>query len=111
MDDCQRSLIDSIFAGGVFMKILVQKFGGSSLATAESRERVADRITSACESGYSVVVVVSAMGRRPESYATDTLIDTMTAVGGDISLRDKDLLMSCGEIISMTVLSQTLRKR
>ena len=56
------------------------------------------------------MVVVSAMGRAGDPYATDTLKDLMIAAGGrpDISLRETDMIMACGEIISAVVMSATL---
>ncbi|NLM51618.1 MAG: aspartate kinase [Firmicutes bacterium] len=92
------------------MKILVQKFGGTSVASAASRKEVVKRVREALEKGYKPVVVVSAMGRMGDPYATDTLKDLMLAAGGshDVSLRDLDLLMGCGEIISSVVMAATL---
>lgn len=94
------------------MKILVQKFGGSSVSDEEKREKVISKIIGAQKAGYAVVVVLSAMGRHPEPYATDTLI-RLIENGGDqkVCPRDKDLLMSCGEVISCVVLAQMLRDR
>lgn len=56
------------------MNILVQKFGGSSMATPALRAQVIEHIKEAEAAGYRVVVVVSAMGRAGEPYATDTLL-------------------------------------
>lgn len=90
------------------MKVLVQKFGGSSVARAEDRRLVVRHILKAREKGYQVVVVVSAMGRRGAPYATDTLLDLVA--GQDVSPRDRDLLLSCGEIIAAVVLAGALRE-
>ena len=92
------------------MKKIVQKFGGSSLNSAEKREMVVKHIEKAIKMGYKQVVVVSAMGRLGEPYATDTLIEVASEINKDIDNREKDLLMSCGEIISTIVLVQTLKK-
>lgn len=92
------------------MKKIVQKFGGSSLNTAEKREMVVKHIKKAIDNGYKPAVVVSAMGRLGEPYATDTLIQLASEIHPDIDKREKDLLMSCGEIISTIVLVQTLKK-
>jgi len=54
-------------------KILVQKFGGTSLATDEARRLAARKIIAAKEAGFAPVVVVSAIGRSGAPYATDTL--------------------------------------
>ena len=59
------------------MKIIVQKFGGTSVANEESRLAVKNKIQQAIHNGYSPVVVVSAMGRKGAPYATDTLIDVL----------------------------------
>ncbi len=90
------------------MRILVQKFGGTSVASRESRLEAIRHIEQALDEGYRVVVVVSAMGRRGEPYATDTLLgivdDTDT-----VAKRDLDILMSCGESISSVVFASLLR--
>jgi aspartate kinase len=88
--------------------MLVQKYGGSSLTDETRRQRVVDRIAEAWRSGRRPVVVVSAMGRKGDPYATDTLIDLMRDAGDRRDLRELDLIMSCGEIISACVMSQTL---
>jgi aspartate kinase len=90
------------------LRILVQKFGGTSVATPEVREQVASQILKARDSGYKVVVVVSAMGRTGDPYATDTLIGLLRSTGGEVAARELDLVMSCGELISASVLAQTL---
>ena len=92
------------------MKIIVQKFGGTSVANLSLRQEVVNRVREARAKGYKPVVVVSAMGRSGDPYATDTLKDLMssTCACGDQSLRDLDMIMSCGEIISAVVMSSTL---
>lgn len=92
------------------MKKIVQKFGGSSLNTVEKREMVIKHIIDAIDNDYKPIVVVSAMGRLGEPYATDTLIKIAEEVYQDIDKREKDLLMSCGEIISSIVMVQSLKK-
>ncbi len=93
------------------MRIIVQKFGGTSVATADGRKHVADRVQHAVREGFATVVVVSAMGRLGEPYATDTLIQLANAACPDMAPREMDLLLSCGEIISSVVLAGTLRSR
>lgn len=88
----------------------MQKFGGTSVATPEGRERVAAKIIAAKEEGYLPVVVVSAMGRNGDPYATDTLINLVRQINRQVSPRELDLLMSCGEIISGVVMVATLEK-
>lgn len=93
------------------MKIVIQKFGGTSVSTQERREQVVNKIFKARDKGFSPVVVVSAMGRKGQPYATDTLL---SLVGEGFKVKNPlgvDLLMSCGEIISTVVLSDELSKR
>ncbi|WP_227766561.1 aspartate kinase [Zhaonella formicivorans] len=91
------------------MRILVQKYGGSSVATEEARQQVAAKIIAAKQEGYSLVVVVSAIGRQGAPYATDTLISLATKSNPELSQRELDLVMSCGEIISGVILAGTLQ--
>lgn len=92
------------------MKKIVQKFGGSSLDTEEKRLLVVKHIKKAIDNGFKPTIVVSAMGRVGKPYATDTLIKMVEEIYIDINPREKDLLMSCGEIISAVVMVQTLEK-
>jgi aspartate kinase len=93
----------------IIMKILVQKFGGTSLSTHEKRLQVANKVMQAIGQGYAVVVVVSAMGREGEPYATDTLISVLESISSEMPRRDMDMIMSCGELISAGVMEATLR--
>jgi len=93
------------------VRIIVQKFGGTSVATPEAREQVAARVMEAVNKGFSPVVVVSAMGRKGDPYATDTLIQLVKGVNPETAPRDLDLLVSCGEVISSVVLANTLQNR
>lgn len=93
------------------MKITVQKFGGTSLVNSEQRDRVCDIIQKTLDSGTRAVIVVSAMGRKQDPYATDTLIDLVREVNPDPPAREMDLLMACGEIISGVVLAAQLESR
>ena len=92
------------------MKIIVQKYGGTSVSSPEKRESVVKQIAEARRNGYKVAVVVSAMGRKGEPYATDTLRSLLLDEYSDVSLRELDMIMSCGEIISAGVMSATLGK-
>ncbi|WP_078554586.1 aspartate kinase [Bacillus alkalicellulosilyticus] len=88
------------------MKLIVQKFGGTSVKDEETRALAANHVKKAVTDGYKVVVVVSAMGRSGDPYATDTLlslVDTQT-----LGKREQDLLVSCGEVISSVVFSNLL---
>ncbi|CAM4239590.1 aspartate kinase [Paenibacillus tarimensis] len=87
------------------MAILVQKFGGTSLATEEARQHVIEHIKRERAKGYQIAVVVSAMGRKGSPYATDTLLSLVT---GSQSAREQDFLMACGEMISAAVLCSLL---
>jgi len=82
------------------MRILVQKFGGTSLSTAEARQHVLGHIKDALSESFNLVVVVSAMGRLGDPYATDTLLGLVANYGNALPAREKDLLLCCGEIIS-----------
>jgi len=92
------------------MKKIVQKFGGSSLDTVEKRMLAVKHIKKAVDSNYKTVIVVSAMGRFGKPYATDTLIKMAEEEYLGIDPREKDLLMSCGEIISAVIMVQSLKK-
>ncbi|HAQ08524.1 MAG TPA: aspartate kinase [Bacillus bacterium] len=90
------------------MKIIVQKFGGTSVRDEESRSHAMSHVKKAISEGYKAVVVVSAMGRKGAPYATDTLLGL---IGGNTSLtskREQDLLLSCGETISSVVFTNML---
>lgn len=90
------------------LRILVQKFGGTSVATPDRRAQVAEKIIAAKEEGYSPVVVVSAIGRSGDPYATDTFLNLVKGIHTDVPRRELDILMSCGEVISGVVMVSTL---
>lgn len=92
------------------MRIIVQKFGGTSMSTAKSREAAAMRVRQALAGGFAPVVVVSAMGRAGDPYATDTLKEMAGGVFTRMPLRELDLIMHCGEIITAVVMAATLHK-
>lgn len=91
------------------MGIIVQKFGGTSVANPEVRELVVQKIQIACDNGFSPVIVVSAMGRRGECYATDTFLDLARASYKNIASRELDQILYCGEMISAVVMTGTLQ--
>ncbi|WP_026906173.1 aspartate kinase [Paucisalibacillus globulus] len=93
------------------MQILVQKFGGTSVQNKDTREHVIKHIEKAVMNGFKLVVVVSALGRRPSAYATDSLLDLVGFPEHSITSRELDMLMACGEIISSVVLSNELKKK
>jgi aspartate kinase len=86
------------------VSLIVQKYGGSSVADAESIKRVASRIAQAKEAGNDVVVTVSAMGDT-----TDDLIDLAQQVSGHPHAREMDMLLTTGERISMALLAMAIR--
>ncbi|MDQ6929166.1 MAG: aspartate kinase [Candidatus Eremiobacteraeota bacterium] len=90
-------------------EIAILKFGGTSLATAESRTTALQRVGEACDCGFATVVVCSAMGRAPEPYATDTLLTI--ASGANKSNANSDLLLACGELISAAAFAEALKAR
>lgn len=90
------------------MRIQVLKFGGTSLSTRERRQVAARRVHEALECGAVPLVVVSALGRRGDPYATDTLMEL--ARGPHIPPREVALLAGCGEVISSVVTAHTLRQ-
>ncbi len=92
------------------MKRIVQKFGGTSVRNEEGRHRALHHIKTAVANGFKTVVVVSAMGRNGDPYATDTLLGLIDGNNTRVSNREMDLLMSCGETISAVVFSNMLRK-
>lgn len=93
------------------MRIMVQKFGGTSLSSKEARGHVLSHIVRELESGYRLVVVVSAMGRKGDPYATDTLLGLIAEDEGHLSPREQDMLLACGEMISASKLSSLLTKQ
>jgi len=85
------------------MGIVVQKYGGSSVADAASIKRVANRIVATKKAGHDVVVVVSAMGDT-----TDELIDLANQVSPLPPGRELDMLLTAGERISMALLAMAI---
>ncbi|MFZ5592028.1 MAG: aspartate kinase, partial [Bacillota bacterium] len=70
------------------MRFIVQKFGGTSLVTQQLREQVAGRAIAAKEEGYMPVMVVSAIGRRGDPFATDTLLDFARQANRELTGRE-----------------------
>ena len=67
---------------------IVMKFGGTSLRDAESRSAALDHVQRNLAEGHGVAVVVSAMGRKGEPYATDTLIGLLVGTGEPVAARE-----------------------
>lgn len=91
------------------MKFVVLKFGGTSLVDVDLRERAANKVIAAKEEGHMPIVVVSAIGRKGDPYATDTLMNLVSQSYRELPNRELDLLMSCGEIISGIIMVATLQ--
>ena len=87
-------------------KLIVKKFGGTSVANAERIEAVADLVAKSVEDGNEVVVVLSAMGK-----STDELIKLSKEINPNPDLREYDALVSTGEQISVALLAMALQKR
>ena len=87
-------------------KLIVKKFGGTSVADAERIEAVADNIELEIQKGNRVTVVLSAMGK-----STDSLIELAKEINPDPDLREYDALVSTGEQISVALLAMALLKR
>src|SRR5690625_2957057 len=85
------------------MSLIIQKYGGSSVADAEGIQRVARRVVDTQRAGHQVVVVVSAMGDT-----TDDLLDLAAEVTDDAPKREMDILLSSGERISMALLAMAV---
>lgn len=87
------------------MSLIVQKFGGSSVANAEKVFNVASRVIETYDQGNDVVVVVSAQGDT-----TDDLIEKAREINTEASKREMDVLLSAGEQISMSLLAMAIEK-
>ena len=87
------------------MSLIVQKFGGTSVANTERIFNVADIVTKSYEKGNDVVVVVSAQGDT-----TDEFIEKAQAINPNASKREMDMLLSAGEQISASLLAMAIEK-
>ncbi|TYW05640.1 aspartate kinase [Listeria monocytogenes] len=92
------------------MKIIVQKFGGTSVQNEKSRLMAFNHIKQVLKEGYKVVVVVSAIGRCGDPYATDTLLELIGAKNTKLTAREQDTLLSVGETISASVFTNMLKE-
>jgi aspartate kinase len=90
------------------MGIVIQKFGGTSLRNLNNQSEFLKSVKKEVQIGSKLVVVVSAMGRKGEPYATDTLINQLEIISTSIKPKTKDLIMSVGEIISASLVSHLL---
>ncbi len=85
--------------------VAVLKFGGTSLATRDQREVAAARVRDCREAGFGTVAVVSALGRAPDPYATDSLLKL---VADPTPSANSDLLLAAGELIAAGLFAQEL---
>jgi aspartate kinase len=85
------------------MSIIVQKYGGSSVADPDKIKKIAELISNVHKEGHNVAVVVSAMGKT-----TDSLIELAKQVSGEPPKREMDMLLSTGERITMSLLCMAL---
>jgi len=88
------------------MAIIVQKYGGSSVGDVDRIGKVAERVAARRAEGHQMVVVVSAMGDT-----TDELLGLARRISGDPPRRELDMLLTCGERVSMALLSMALHQR
>ncbi|MFZ7132111.1 MAG: aspartate kinase [Eubacteriales bacterium] len=91
------------------MKIIVQKYGGTSVNSYDLREKIIENLQKNLDKQYQCVIVVSAMGRNGDPYATDTLLKCISS--SFYNSREMDMLISCGEIISSVVVACQLKKQ
>ena len=98
----QSSGVSPIYSAS--MSLIVQKYGGTSVADAERISNVARRVVETRRAGNDVVVVVSAMGKT-----TDDLIALATDVSSQPGGREMDMLLTAGERISMALLAMAIR--
>jgi aspartate kinase len=88
------------------MAVIVQKYGGSSVGDVERIRKVAERVAARRAEGHQMVVVVSAMGDT-----TDELLELARKISNDPPRRELDMLLTCGERVSMALLSMALHQR
>ena len=88
------------------MGLIVQKFGGTSVADSEKIKNVANAVIKEKLNGNDVVVVVSAMG-----HTTDNLIKLSKEITHHPQEREMDMLMSTGELISMSLLAMAINEK
>src|SRR5271166_6168158 len=91
------------------MAILVQKYGGSSVADTDKIGLVADKVVAAKRAGHEVVVVVSAMGKTTDELLA--LAKRVTGTASDPPRRELDMLVSTGERVTMSLLCIAIHAR
>lgn len=88
------------------MRVVVQKFGGTSVASPERILRVAERIEKTRQEGQQCVIVVSAMGKQ-----TDTLVELAQSISRQPSAREMDMLLTTGEQVTIALLTMALHEK
>ena len=88
------------------MALIVQKYGGTSVGTPERIQAVADRVIRCVNRGNDVVVVVSAM-----SGETNRMVGLINAIDPEGSAREKDVILSTGEQVTIGLLSMALQSK
>lgn len=91
-------------------KVVVHKYGGTTLKDPRQLRCCGENICKAYTSGQRPVVIVSAMGRNGDPYATDTFLGLAYAISSSPAPRELDLLMACGELVSATLLTVQLQE-
>lgn len=92
------------------MQVVVKKFGGNTLRSDQNRLDILNNVRQSLTNNEHPVIVVSAIGRKGEPYATDTLLSFIRDLDLELTDRERDLLISTGEIISACVLAGYLHK-
>lgn len=90
--------------------IIVQKYGGTTLKDPGLLRNCGENICREYHKGKRPVIVVSAMGRADDPYATDTFLNLAYAISATPALRELDLLMACGELVSATLLAVQIQE-
>mgnify|MGYP001316471493 CR=1 FL=1 len=88
-------------------RIAVLKFGGTSVGSREQREVAFRRVRDARDSGFATVAIISAMGRAPEPYATDSLLALLE---GGTGSANADLLLAAGELVAAAIFAEELTR-
>ena len=88
------------------MQLVVQKYGGSSVASLEKMNKIADAVIKRKEEGVNVVIVVSAMGKT-----TNNLIEMAKSISEQPPKRELDMLMATGEQVSISLLSMVFQEK
>ena len=86
------------------MNILVEKYGGTSVASIEQIKSIAQHVVSRHNQGHSLVIVVSAMGKT-----TDTLVEMVDRIGPGHNHRELGMLLSTGEVVTCSLLAMAIQ--